>query len=69
MKVNYSKMADFVERVGSTFAAGFIGVALVTGVSDRKALFAALGAGAVSAGKFLMIELRAYNAKDPASAP
>lgn len=63
MRINYVKMADFVERVGSTFAAGFIGVALVTGVSDQKALYAALGAGAVSAGKYLMIELRAYNAE------
>lgn len=67
MKINYAKTADFVERVGTTFAAGFIGVALVTGVSDKKAMLAALGAGAVSAGKFLTIELRAFNAKDPVS--
>lgn len=63
----WAKMADFVERVGSTFAFGFVGTALLTGVSDKKALLAALGAGAASAGKFLMIELRAFNAQDRAS--
>lgn len=63
MKINYVKVADFAERVGSTFAAAFLGVALVTGVSDQKSLYAAVAAGAVSAGKFVAIELNGFNKK------
>lgn len=46
---------DFLDRVVSTFAAGFIGVALATGISDKKALEAAALAGAVSVAKFLAV--------------
>lgn len=56
-----AKVLDFIERVGSTFAAAFIAVGLATGLNDTKSIEAASIAGAVSAGKFLLIELNKYN--------
>jgi len=60
MKVNWPKVADFVERVSATFAQAFLAIALVTGISDRKALETAGIAGALAVGKYVYVEVNAY---------
>jgi hypothetical protein len=51
---------DLIERVSATFLQAFIAVALVTGVSNTKALEAAGAAGALAAAKFAQGELKVY---------
>ncbi len=58
--MNYKKLVDFVERTGATFAATFLALATTTNVHGTKELEVAAIAGAVSAGKFAMIELNTY---------
>lgn len=51
---------DFVERTTATFVQAFLAIALITGISDVKALEAAGLAGAIAAGKYVYIRLNAY---------
>lgn len=53
-------LLDFAERVGATFLQAFIGAALVSGVSDVKALEAAAAAGVLAAAMFVKVRLNAY---------
>ena len=68
MKVNWAKMADFCERVGVTFAGAFVAIGLTTGLSDQKSLEAAAIAGAISAGKFIVVEANLYLKSTPTDA-
>lgn len=63
MKVNWPKVVDFGERVTATFAQAFLAIALVTPLSDTKALEGAAIAGALSAGKFVYVQVNAYLAE------
>ena len=38
MKMNWPKVADFVERVGATFAQSFLALAVVSGLSATAAM-------------------------------
>lgn len=60
-----TKVIDFVERVGATFAMAFMGVALASGVSDVTALKAAAIAGALSVGKFLSVQAASFLKTEP----
>jgi hypothetical protein len=66
--MNRVKMLDFVERVSATFIQAFLGLALVTGLSDPKMLEAAGAAGAIAAGKYVYVEANAYLRTKPVKA-
>ena len=63
MKIDWLKVADFVERVSATFVQAFLAFALVTPLSDKKSLEAAGVAGALAAGKYVYVHLNAYLAE------
>lgn len=55
-----SKIVDFGERVGATFAQAFLALAVVSGLGDMSMLKAAAVAGGIAAGKFALVEANAY---------
>lgn len=61
------KAFDAIERTTATFAQAFLGVVLVSGVSDLTAVKAAAAAGGVAAAKFGYVQLNAYLKSPPPS--
>lgn len=59
-KISKLGVLDFVERTSATFAQAFLGIVLVTGVSDQKALLAAAAAGGIAAAKYAYVQLNLY---------
>lgn len=60
MSINWPKVADVAERTLATFGQAFLGVVIVSGVSQLTALEAAGVAGGLAAAKYLYVQLNLY---------